>query len=477
MKAVIYARVSSTDETQSYERQISDLKRWAEYKQLEITKIFAEKISGFKKELDKRVVFNEMLDYVEKENIKHIMVSEISRIARRFYDTLDFFKNCADNDIAIHIHKEQISTINEDGSEHPMLKTWMAMLSDIAEQESKTLSHRIKSGKQHSASKGGGFNQKIYGYNKGEDGKPVIDEEKAVLVRKMFEMLLQGIGTRTIANYLNENYDTKDWKAASVHSIVRNSFYCGKRRYNDLIIEVPAIVDEDTFNKAQDFINKRKRFASSNNTNVNPFASFIKCQCGATMNQIIIKSARSNVYRCSAKCGVKSVNRDYLIREVKIAAERNAKLTEDEKVRDKFKQNIKTEQSNITTHEKRIRHLKMLSDKNYERLLEDKIDEDKYNRYEEKFQTEIDKLNEDIENSKKSIDAFKNQLKNEITHYSDDLSVFKSQLLDVLEWIEIKKELAVVKFKGWAKYTFVIKRGSELQLYNNHLKRLKKSAN
>ena len=473
MKAVIYARVSSTDETQSYDRQISDLRKWANYKDLEIDKIFAEKISGFRKDLDERVAFNEMIDYIEKENIKHIFVSELSRLSRRNIDVVNFIHDCTTKGINIHIHKESLSTLEENGEENSIVKMFTGMLSNMAEQESKTLSYRIKSGKQFSASQGGGFNQKIYGYNKGEDGKPVIDEEKAVLVRKMFEMLLQGIGTRTIANYLNENYDTKDWKAASVHSIVRNSFYCGKRKYNDLIIEVPAIVDEDTFNKAQDFINKRKRFASSNNTNVNPFASFIKCECGATMNQIIIKSARSNVYRCSAKCGVKSVNRDYLIREVKLAAERNAKLTEDDKVRDKFKQNINTEQSNITTHEKRIRYLKMLSDKNYERLLEDKIDEAKYNRYEKKFQTEIDKLNEDIENSKKSIEAFKNQLKNEITHYSDDLSVFKSQLLDVLEWIEIKKELAVVKFKGWAKYTFVIKRGSELQLYNNHLKKMK----
>ena len=41
-----------TDESQSYERQISDLKKWANYKNLEIVEEFAEKISGFKKGLD-----------------------------------------------------------------------------------------------------------------------------------------------------------------------------------------------------------------------------------------------------------------------------------------------------------------------------------------------------------------------------------------------------------------------------------------
>ena len=81
MKAVIYARVSSTDESQSYERQISDLKKWANYKNLEIVEEFAEKISGFKKGLDERKEFNNMLKYIDDNHIKHIMISELSRLS------------------------------------------------------------------------------------------------------------------------------------------------------------------------------------------------------------------------------------------------------------------------------------------------------------------------------------------------------------------------------------------------------------
>ncbi len=473
MKAVIYARVSSTDESQSYDRQINDLKKWAVYKNLEIVEIFAEKISGFRKELDERIAFKEMIEYIEKENIKHLFVSELSRLSRRNIDVVNFIHDFSSKGVNIHIHKESLSTLDENGKENSIVKMFTGMLSNIAEQESKTLSYRIKSGKKYSASQGGGFNQKIYGYNKGKDGKPEIDEEKAILIRKMFEMLIQGIGTRTIANYLNENYETKEWKPASVHSIVRNSFYCGKRKYKDMIIDVPAIVDEKTFNEAQNFINKRKRFVGGVGTNVNPFASFIKCECGATMNQIVLKRAGANLYRCADNCGVKSINRDFLITEVKEAAERNAKLTEDENVREKFKQKIETELANITTYERKVRRSMMLSDKNYERLLSEKIEEDKYEKYEAKFQIEIEKLKGNIENSNNSIKSIKKQLKNEILHYSEDLSVFKTQLLDVLEWIEIKKDLAIIKFKGWGKHTVLIKRGSELQLYNNFLKKQK----
>ena len=44
MKAIIYARVSSLGDRQNTERQISDLKQYAAYQKLEISRIFEEKI-------------------------------------------------------------------------------------------------------------------------------------------------------------------------------------------------------------------------------------------------------------------------------------------------------------------------------------------------------------------------------------------------------------------------------------------------
>lgn len=48
-KAVIYARVSSTNDRQDTSRQIEDLKRYAELQNIEIVKIYEEHISGAKK--------------------------------------------------------------------------------------------------------------------------------------------------------------------------------------------------------------------------------------------------------------------------------------------------------------------------------------------------------------------------------------------------------------------------------------------
>ncbi len=57
MKAVIYARVSSVGDRQNTERQVSDLSDYAVYQNLEISRIFEEKISGAKRNTERPVLF------------------------------------------------------------------------------------------------------------------------------------------------------------------------------------------------------------------------------------------------------------------------------------------------------------------------------------------------------------------------------------------------------------------------------------
>ena len=50
MKAIIYARVSSTTDRQNTARQIADLTKYAEYKGMEVVKTFEEKSKRSKEE-------------------------------------------------------------------------------------------------------------------------------------------------------------------------------------------------------------------------------------------------------------------------------------------------------------------------------------------------------------------------------------------------------------------------------------------
>ena len=61
MKAVIYARVSSTGDRQSTERQVSDLSAYAKRNDYAVVKVFQEHISGAKRN-EERPVLCECLD-------------------------------------------------------------------------------------------------------------------------------------------------------------------------------------------------------------------------------------------------------------------------------------------------------------------------------------------------------------------------------------------------------------------------------
>ena len=56
--SVIYARVSSVGDRQSTDRQVIDLKEYADYAKLEVREVFEEHISGAKKN-DERVGLEE----------------------------------------------------------------------------------------------------------------------------------------------------------------------------------------------------------------------------------------------------------------------------------------------------------------------------------------------------------------------------------------------------------------------------------
>ena len=75
-KAVIYARVSSTSDRQSTERQVQDLTTLAKSRNLEITKIYEEKISGAKKNTE-RPILTECLEYCCSSGTGTLLISEL----------------------------------------------------------------------------------------------------------------------------------------------------------------------------------------------------------------------------------------------------------------------------------------------------------------------------------------------------------------------------------------------------------------
>ena len=179
----------------------------------------------------------------------------------------------------------------------------------------------------------------------------------------------------------------------------------------------------------------------------------------------VVTNARINVYQCKDKCGVKSVNRLFLIDEVRTVVERNAKQSKEKLVRQKLNNKIQADLGDIQVYNKKVDNLTSMIDKNYEQFLLGKVSESKYNDFNGKFERQLNKTSIAIAKLNKSIRHVKNTLKSDIIHYSTDLGVLKQQLLSTLEYITILDDIAVVKIKGWGKQVIVIYRGNHLKNY------------
>lgn len=104
----------------------------------------------------------------------------------------------------------------------------------------------------------------LYGYIKGADGKPEIVPEQAKIIRMIYDLYLDGLSMKRIANQLNEGLvPTKQngkWTEGSIFSILRNEKYVGdallQKTYtvdcithkNRLLIKVNSILDGLSFN-------------------------------------------------------------------------------------------------------------------------------------------------------------------------------------------------------------------------------------
>lgn len=204
--AIIYARVSSVGERQSTERQVSDLRRYAEYSGFRIKRIFEEKISGAKKNLERPVLL-EAIEYAKNNNIKHILISELSRLGRNAFEVLSTVKEMIDNGINIYFQKEQFSLLDEEGKPSLFAPIMIATLSTCAQLERENIKFRLNSGRENYIAKGGKLGRKK-GSIKSEEKLKEEYKETIQLLRKGYSVRniakLQGIGISTVQRVKNQ---------------------------------------------------------------------------------------------------------------------------------------------------------------------------------------------------------------------------------------------------------------------------------
>lgn len=156
--AVIYARVSSTGDRQTTERQVADLKRYIDLNEMELIKVYEEKMSGAK---ENRPVLTECVEFCVSNRIHTLCVSEISRLGRSTKIVVNTLDELTKAGVNVYIQNLPLCTLNENGEPNPIAKMITAVLSSFAEIERDNIKYRLNSGRELAKAKGVKMGRKV----------------------------------------------------------------------------------------------------------------------------------------------------------------------------------------------------------------------------------------------------------------------------------------------------------------------------
>lgn len=197
--AVIYARVSSIGDRQNTDRQISDLLDYVSFKNLEISKIYEEHISGAKKNTE-RPVLQEAIEYCKSNHISILLVSELSRLGRNAFEVLATVKDLIDSGINLYMQKEQLTLLDADGKPTMFAPIMIATLSTCAQLERENIKFRLNSGRKLYIERGGKLGRRV--------GSVKTTEQKKEDHKDIISYLKKGYSVRNVAKLCNKGIST-----------------------------------------------------------------------------------------------------------------------------------------------------------------------------------------------------------------------------------------------------------------------------
>jgi DNA invertase Pin-like site-specific DNA recombinase len=147
----ILVRVSTAK--QETARQISELRQYADGKDYEVIEVCQETISGSAQE-DQRHGLRRAEQLARDGKIKKVLVHEVSRIARRNSIAHRFVETLEECGVSLYWHAQGIETLLSSGKSNLAAGIMLALLAEMARNESETLRERIKSGLAHARKRG-----------------------------------------------------------------------------------------------------------------------------------------------------------------------------------------------------------------------------------------------------------------------------------------------------------------------------------
>lgn len=321
---VIYARFSSHNQREeSIEQQVTECKNYASSNNIKIVEIYSDSAKTGRS--DRRPQFQRLQRDSKKGKFNIILAYKSNRIARNMLNAMIFENEMEKLGIKVLYAKEEFGN---NAAGRFALRTMM----NVNQFFSENMGEDIKRNQADNAQNCKANGPASYGYKTGDDGKFVINEPAAAVVREIFTRVACGEPFVDIANDLNsrgiQTRQGNKWGKSSFATIIKNERYIGTYIFKDVRIEggMPEIISKELFYKVQNILKNKKNPQGRHREN-GDYLLTGKLFCGECQSHMIGMSGTSQngahhyYYVCNDKrlggtCVKTNAKRDYVEREI-----------------------------------------------------------------------------------------------------------------------------------------------------------------
>lgn len=342
-KAVVYCRVSSEvqQERQTIESQVEFAKKYCDLNGIAVTKIYRDDGITGTLPLQDRPAGAELLADAKEGRFDLLLIFKLDRLGRSTRVILNAVHDLDAMDIKVRSMTEPFDTSNASG------RFLLTILAGVADLERSNILQRMDLGATRAAKEGKWLGGIVpYGYFKNDAGYlepnettiPGTGMSEVDVVRTVYHMCAdEGKSTLKISDHLNalgippawvahnlggkrRNNTSGIWGPSRILRILRASTYKGIHEYGKrsqrgretILRRVPAIIDTETWEKAQAVLKRNKIDAMKNAKHQYLLKSIIKCElCGATYRgNPAGKTCKDGYYSCGGRANYRRMNRE-----------------------------------------------------------------------------------------------------------------------------------------------------------------------
>lgn len=452
MRVWLYARLSrdEDDELNSLTNQQNIIREFADKNGFNIVgESFDDNVSGMH---FNREGINKIYEVVENKLIDAVIVKDMSRLGRHKTQTALFIDYLRENDVKVLSVTENLDTSNENDD---LIIGFKGLFNDMYARD---ISRKVRAGFLQKQKEGLVMIPPMGYFKDKNTGEILIMEEPASIVRRIFQMYLDGYGLKNIAHKLNDEghktpayyqlkyldkhqgYNKPEittrylWNGTAVKRVLTNEFYCGNLVNHKYMLDkinrqrktysvdeqirhdnaVPAIVSKEDYDKVQMLLESKKKdnVRSTFSKSYHRYTGLIKCaDCGSSFSCKIRKwkdKADRIEYVCNSyhrygkeHCSPHRIN-EIVLDEIIYAELLNIREQAEEKFKqidaklNLWKQNKSLSQNNIKLLNEQLSQRKSDQQEILLERLRDKERADIYTQMLEKCESDIETLSKRI---------------------------------------------------------------------------------